>query len=60
LSAFGCLLLAVAAIVGAVILFGDGFAGPAPIALAAAGGFIAAAAALWRPPPPRQPPYDTR
>jgi hypothetical protein len=51
LSAFGCLLLAVVAVVGAVLLFNTGFAGPAPLALAAAGGLVAAAAALWRPPP---------
>jgi hypothetical protein len=38
------------AIVGAVLLFSTGFAGPAPIVLAAAGGLIAAGAALWRPP----------
>jgi hypothetical protein len=34
-----------------VLLFGNGFVGPAPIALAGAGGLIAAGAALWRPPP---------
>jgi hypothetical protein len=50
LSAVGCFVLAAAAIVGAVALFGNGFAGPAPIALVAAGGLIAAGAALWRPP----------
>jgi hypothetical protein len=51
LCAVGCFVLAIAAIIGAVLLFGNGFAGPAPIALAAAGGLIAAGAALWRPPP---------
>jgi hypothetical protein len=45
-----CFAAAIAAIVGAVLLFGNGFAGPAPIALAGAGGLIAAGAALWRPP----------
>jgi hypothetical protein len=48
----GCFALAVAAIVGAVLLFGNGFAGPAPIALAGAGGLIAAGATLWRPASP--------
>jgi hypothetical protein len=46
----GCFVLAGAAIVGAVLLFGNGFAGPAPIALAGAGGLIAAGASLCRPP----------
>jgi hypothetical protein len=46
----GCFVLAGAAIVGSVLLFGNGFVGPAPIALAGAGGLIAAGAALWRPP----------
>jgi hypothetical protein len=46
----GCFALALLAIVGAVLLFSTGFAGPAPIALAGAGGLIAAGAALWRPP----------
>jgi hypothetical protein len=46
----GCFLLAAAAIVVAVLLFGNGFAGPAPIALAGAGGLIALGASLWRPP----------
>jgi hypothetical protein len=45
-----CFVLAGAAIVTAVALFGNGFAGPAPIALAGAGGLIAAGIALWRPP----------
>jgi hypothetical protein len=53
LCAVGCFLLAIAAIAGAVLLFGNGFAGPAPIALAGAGGLIAAGAALWRPPSTR-------
>jgi hypothetical protein len=43
-------VLAIAAIVLAVYLFGNGFAGPAPIALVTAGGLITAGAALWRPP----------
>jgi hypothetical protein len=46
----GCFALALVAIVGAVLLFSTGFAGPAPIVLAGAGGLIAAGAALWRPP----------
>jgi len=50
LCAVGCFTLAVVAIVGAVLLFGNGFAGPAPIALAGAGGLIAGGTALWRPP----------
>jgi hypothetical protein len=45
----GCFVLSAAAIVTAVVLFGTGFAGPAPIALAGAGGLIAAGVALWRP-----------
>jgi hypothetical protein len=49
----GCFVAAAAAIAGAVLLFSTGFAGPAPIALAAAGGLIAAGAALWRPPDAR-------
>jgi hypothetical protein len=59
-------LLAVAAIVGAVVLFGNGFVGPAPLALGAAGGLIVAAVTLWRPPqagprsypPPQRPRHD--
>jgi hypothetical protein len=47
----GCFILAAGAIVGAVLLFGNGFAGPAPIALAGAGGLIVAGSSLWRPPP---------
>jgi hypothetical protein len=61
LSAFGCGLLAIAATVGAVLLFGNGFVGPAPLALGAAGGLIAAAVTLWRPPSIRAhsyPPLD--
>jgi hypothetical protein len=46
----GCFLGAIAAVVGSVLLFGNGFAGPAPIALAGGGGLIAAGTALWRPP----------
>jgi len=42
-------VLAGAAVVTSIALFGNGFAGPAPIALAAAGGLIAAGAALLRP-----------
>jgi hypothetical protein len=49
LCALGCFIAAVVAIVGAVLLFNTGFAGPAPIALAGAGGLIAAGAALWKP-----------
>jgi hypothetical protein len=49
-------LIAAAAIVGAVALFGNGLAGPAPLALAGAGGFIAWGAALWRPDTRQQPP----
>jgi hypothetical protein len=45
-----CFVLALIAVIGAVLLFGNGFAGPAPIALAGAGGLIAAGASLWRPP----------
>jgi hypothetical protein len=45
----GCFVLAAAAIVAAVFLFGNGFAGPAPIALAGAGGLIAGGTTLWRP-----------
>jgi hypothetical protein len=50
LCAVGCFLAAAAAIVGAIVLFGDGFAGPAPIALAGAGGLIVAGGSLWKPP----------
>jgi hypothetical protein len=50
LFAYVCFALALVAIVGSVVLFSSGFAGPAPIALAGAGGLIAAGAALWRPP----------
>jgi hypothetical protein len=46
----GCFVVAIGAVIGAIVLFSNGFAGPAPIALAAAGGLIAAGAALWRPP----------
>jgi hypothetical protein len=42
-------VLAVAAIVGAVTLFGTGFAGPAPLLLGGAGGLIVAGSSLWRP-----------
>lgn len=44
----GCLLAAVACLVGALAISGSGFAGPAPILLAGCGGCIAAAAALLR------------
>jgi hypothetical protein len=54
LSAVCCFLLAGAAIAGGVALFGTGFVGPAPVALAAAGGLIAAGVTLWRPPAPRR------
>jgi hypothetical protein len=57
LSAFGCFLLAAAAISAAVLGFSNGFAGPAPLGLALAGGAIAAGVALWRPPRERQAPY---
>jgi hypothetical protein len=50
LCALGCFVLAGAALVGALLLFGSGFVGPAPIALAGAGGLIAAGVSLWRPP----------
>jgi hypothetical protein len=50
----GCFALAIAATVGAVALFSNGFAGPAPIALAGAGGLIGAGVALWRPPSPNR------
>jgi hypothetical protein len=59
-------VLAAAAIAGSVALFGTGFVGPAPVALAAAGGLIVAGTSLWRPPRPgRQrypelPPRDQR
>ncbi|HTW21409.1 MAG TPA: hypothetical protein VME70_14495 [Mycobacteriales bacterium] len=49
MSSLACFVLAGAAIIAAIALFGTGFAGPAPIALAAAGGLIAAGVALWRP-----------
>jgi hypothetical protein len=49
LCALACFLGAGSAIVGAIFLFGTGFAGPAPLALGAAGGLIAAGAALWKP-----------
>jgi hypothetical protein len=44
-----CFVAAAGAVVGAVALFGNGFAGPAPIALVAAGGLIVIGANLWRP-----------
>ncbi|HVW81410.1 MAG TPA: hypothetical protein VHB69_10800 [Mycobacteriales bacterium] len=59
-------MLAAAAIAGSIALFGTGFVGPAPVALAAAGGFLVAGTSLWRPPnPARQrypdlPPRDQR
>jgi hypothetical protein len=49
LCAVGCIIAALGAIVGAVLLFSNGFAGPAPLALGGAGGLIAAGATLWRP-----------
>jgi hypothetical protein len=52
LCAVGCFVLAAGAVAGAVVLFGSGFAGPAPVALAASGGLIVAGTTLWRPPPP--------
>jgi hypothetical protein len=59
LCAVVCFVLAGGAIAGSIALFSSGFAGPAPIALAAAGGLIAGGAALWRPPDPdaRRGPY---
>jgi hypothetical protein len=45
----GLFILAAGAIAGAVLLFNDGFAGPAPLALGGAGGLIAWGASLWRP-----------
>ncbi|HEX3824912.1 MAG TPA: hypothetical protein VHV79_10655 [Mycobacteriales bacterium] len=52
-------MLALVAVIGAVLLFGNGFAGPAPIALVAAGGLIVIGVTFWRPPPPagRRGPY---
>jgi hypothetical protein len=48
LCAAACFLAAAAAILGAVLLFDTGFAGPAPIALGGAGALIAAGVTLWR------------
>lgn len=47
-AAAGCLLAAVACLVGALAVAGTGFAGPAPVLLAGCGGCIAAAAAVLR------------
>ncbi|HWA67014.1 MAG TPA: hypothetical protein VG899_11670 [Mycobacteriales bacterium] len=60
-----CFVLAAAAIAGGLALFGTGFVGPAPIALAAGGGLIVAGTSLWRPPSPGRQRYpdprrDTR
>jgi hypothetical protein len=43
-------MLAAGAVAGGIALFGTGFVGPAPVALAAAGGLIVAGTSLWRPP----------
>jgi hypothetical protein len=50
-----CFVAAAAAVVGAILLFGNGFAGPAPIALVAAGGLLTIGAALWRAPSSTRP-----
>jgi hypothetical protein len=50
IGAVGCLILAVAAVVGSVFLFGSGFVGPAPVLLAGAGGLLTLAVSLWRGP----------
>lgn len=52
IGAVACLIVAVAAVVGSVFLFGSGFVGPAPILLAGAGGLITLAVSLWRGPRP--------
>jgi CHASE2 domain-containing sensor protein len=50
-----CFLAAAICIAGAVFFAASGFAGPAPVALAAGGMCIAAGVALVRPPPRRPP-----
>jgi hypothetical protein len=54
-----CFIAAAAAIVGAVLLFDTGFAGPAPLALGGAGALIAGGVTLWRGggPKPGRGPY---
>jgi hypothetical protein len=49
-GAVACFVLAVAAVVGSVFLFGSGFVGPAPVLLAGAGGLLTLAVSLWRGP----------
>jgi hypothetical protein len=49
-----CFVLAAGALAGGIALFGTGFVGPAPIALAGSGGLIAAGVSLWRPATPRK------
>jgi hypothetical protein len=51
-GAVACFVLAVAAVVGSVFLFGSGFVGPAPVLLAGAGGLLTLAVSLWRGPRP--------
>jgi hypothetical protein len=52
IAAVGCLVLAVAAVVGSIFLFGSGFVGPAPVLLAGAGGLLTLGLSLWRGPRP--------
>jgi hypothetical protein len=49
-GAVACVVLAVAAVVGSVFLFGSGFVGPAPVLLAGAGGLLTLGFSLWRGP----------
>jgi hypothetical protein len=49
-GAVACIVLAVAAIVGSVFLFGNGFAGLGPVLLAGAGGLLTLSVSLWRGP----------
>jgi hypothetical protein len=52
-----CFLAAAAAVIVAVLLFSNGDAGPAPVALAGAGGLIVLGVTRWRPARPRSGPY---
>jgi hypothetical protein len=51
-GAVACFVLALAAVVGSVFLFGSGFVGPAPVLLAGAGGLLTLGFSLWRGPRP--------